>query len=1223
MSITLEKFRYNNLAEPALDLFKQLGVGIDNNSIESRSIDKILFDVDITKEPYSLVKEAYLLGGTKNVINTASNKSIIIEDNDDDYNDIAIYALNLQREGNQLPTRNQLAVLSRMFNREFPIKTAILLLFKYSDGENEYISLSHTERRPSLRDNERDIPGKVTILRDINIENPHRGHLDILDSMRVPEKVKTFKDIYTHWQEAFDVNTLNKKFYKELLNWYFWAVRESKFPNSTILEGRNQPELAKVEKAKHIIRMITRLLFAWFIKEKQLVPEELFDTDELKKILTEFDANTGDNYYKAILQNLFFATLNCPITPTEGDERRRCFAESPNENFQGKSKDYALNYKMRYDDFFKDHNAFLEMMNAKVPFLNGGLFECLDAKENEDEIKQYVDNFTNHKTKRDALCVPNKLFFGSEVTIDFRQEYGVNTRREEKVHGIIPLLKKYKFTVAENTPIEEDVALDPELLGKVFENLLAQYNPETKDSARKESGSFYTPREVVNYMVDESLIAYLKNKLEWSAEEEEKLRQLFDNGDANPYSGEPEKARAIIQAISNCKILDPACGSGAFPMGALLRMVHVLGKLDPENEKWKAVQIQNATEQFQAAMTQEKKPEDREKRLEEIRKTFENNLLHADYIRKLFLIENCIFGVDIQDIAIQISKLRFFISLVIDQKSNNNAQDNFGILPLPNLETKLVAANTLIGVKEGSLEHRDMPAKREELAKIRKKYFTANTRAKKKALAKRDAEIRKEMLELVLGNLSNDTAEALAKWEPYDLNQNPASFFDPEWIFGTNTFDVVMGNPPYVSSRYVDFGADFKNYVKETYFSKLDKGIKSKGNQSGKINLFTLFIQKGLFLLSDCGVVMFIIPNNILRTTTYHSIRKYILENSRVEQIVDLGARVFDKVTASTVIIGMSNSNLRLPIRIISSIIELEKHKFQTHYVPQEQFLENKGCAFNIYMTAEMSRISEKISKDRPELGSFCTDIIAGIVCKTEMLFDEQNEGRVPIILGRDIAKFRIAPPVKYLDWDKKRIHRPRPDYLWQLPEKIVSQRVSGGTRPLICAVDTNFYHCFGSTNIITLKDKYKEQYYFFAALINSIVVNWFYANNFTNNSTLTVNINKQYLETVPVVNYCKDVDLLSRLLHYKYDELINLVLDAFIFNMYFDGDTENEGIDLRNKVTKDLNEIFKNINFTTIPNKHMANQYQSLIQRWSDTNSDVNKLVNLFKERANELLGE
>lgn len=894
MSITLEKFRYNNLAEPALDLFKQLGVGIDNNSIESRSIDKILFDVDITKEPYSLVKEAYLLGGTKNVINTASNKSIIIEDNDDDYNDIAIYALNLQREGNQLPTRNQLAVLSRMFNREFPIKTAILLLFKYSDGENEYISLSHTERRPSLRDNERDIPGKVTILRDINIENPHRGHLDILDSMRVPEKVKTFKDIYTHWQEAFDVNTLNKKFYKELLNWYFWAVRESKFPNSTILEGRNQPELAKVEKAKHIIRMITRLLFAWFIKEKQLVPEELFDTDELKKILTEFDANTGDNYYKAILQNLFFATLNCPITPTEGDERRRCFAESPNENFQGKSKDYALNYKMRYDDFFKDHNAFLEMMNAKVPFLNGGLFECLDAKENEDEIKQYVDNFTNHKTKRDALCVPNKLFFGSEVTIDFRQEYGVNTRREEKVHGIIPLLKKYKFTVAENTPIEEDVALDPELLGKVFENLLAQYNPETKDSARKESGSFYTPREVVNYMVDESLIAYLKNKLEWSAEEEEKLRQLFDNGDANPYSGEPEKARAIIQAISNCKILDPACGSGAFPMGALLRMVHVLGKLDPENEKWKAVQIQNATEQFQAAMTQEKKPEDREKRLEEIRKTFENNLLHADYIRKLFLIENCIFGVDIQDIAIQISKLRFFISLVIDQKSNNNAQDNFGILPLPNLETKLVAANTLIGVKEGSLEHRDMPAKREELAKIRKKYFTANTRAKKKALAKRDAEIRKEMLELVVGNLSNDTAEALAKWEPYDLNQNPASFFDPEWIFGTNTFDVVMGNPPYVQLQKMseENKTSLKAQNFETYAATGD--------------IYMLFYERGTKLLSQKGILSFITSNKWMRADYGNKLRNYFKTTVKPIMLIDLGGGVFETATVDTNIILIS-----------------------------------------------------------------------------------------------------------------------------------------------------------------------------------------------------------------------------------------------------------------------------------------------------------------------------
>lgn len=146
--------------------------------------------------------------------------------------------------------------------------------------------------------------------------------------------------------------------------------------------------------------------------------------------------------------------------------------------------------------------------------------------------------------------------------------------------GLVNILKSYKFTVTENTPIEQDVALDPELLGKVFENLLASYNPETKTTARKQTGSFYTPREIVDYMVDESLIAYLKNADQnWSLNEDklaEKLHQLTSFDPVNPFSEDEDLARQIVQKLDECKILDPACGSGAFPMGVLQKMVHIV-----------------------------------------------------------------------------------------------------------------------------------------------------------------------------------------------------------------------------------------------------------------------------------------------------------------------------------------------------------------------------------------------------------------------------------------------------------------------------------------------------------------------------------------------------------------------------------------------------------------------------------------------------------------------
>ena len=208
------------------------------------------------------------------------------------------------------------------------------------------------------------------------------------------------------------------------------------------------------------------------------------------------------------------------------------------------------------------------------------------------------------------------LFFSEERTVDLNAAYGTRGKRH-KVRGLIDILSSYKFTIAENTPIEEEVALDPELLGKVFENLLAAYNPETEATARKQTGSYYTPREVVNYMTDESLVAYLKNELivhseeqnifsvttppsqldltgqadpvqtelgvetvvlsdEQKSEIEKKLRELFAYND-KPHRFDEVEIEVLIRAIDTLKILDPAVGSGAFPMGVLHRLVFILG----------------------------------------------------------------------------------------------------------------------------------------------------------------------------------------------------------------------------------------------------------------------------------------------------------------------------------------------------------------------------------------------------------------------------------------------------------------------------------------------------------------------------------------------------------------------------------------------------------------------------------------------------------------------
>ena len=172
----------------------------------------------------------------------------------------------------------------------------------------------------------------------------------------------------------------------------------------------------------------------------------------------------------------------------------------------------------------------------------------------------------------------------------------------------------------------------------------------------------------------------------------------------NPFAENQKLTRDIVSALDRCKILDPACGSGAFPMGVLQKMVHMLQKLDPDNLIWKEVQIKKVEEETSEIFKTIDDKVEREEKLKEINNAFDQRVNDPDYARKLYLIENCIYGVDIQPIATQISKLRFFISLVVDQNTNLNADENFGIRPLPNLETKFVTANALVGIdKEANL----------------------------------------------------------------------------------------------------------------------------------------------------------------------------------------------------------------------------------------------------------------------------------------------------------------------------------------------------------------------------------------------------------------------------------------------------------------------------------------------------------------------------------------
>ncbi|MGB9755169.1 Eco57I restriction-modification methylase domain-containing protein, partial [Roseiflexus castenholzii] len=781
---------------------------------------------------------------------------------------------------------------------------------------------------------------------------------------------------------AFDVEAVTKRFYQELANWFFWARDQVDFPMPATEKNR------EAAISQRLIRLITRLIFCWFMKEMGLIPRELFDRRTLSTLLKDganLPISEKPTFYKAILHNLFFATLNQEID-------KRQFRPRPQDS-RGRDPHWENANRYRFEDAFTNPDEFLRLVKT-IPFLNGGLFEIDGASDRPNP----------------PFSVPDYLFFGEERRVDLSHAYGES--RYETVCGLIHIFTRYNFTVTESTPLDQEVALDPELAGKVFENLLAAYNPETATTARKATGSYYTPRPIVDFMVDESLMASLKTQLETAHPDaptvEARLRRLLAYHDELPQFS-PEEVETLITAIDKLKALDPACGSGAFPMGLLHKLVFILGKLDPRNERWKERQIAKAGEIPDATI--------REKVIADIEQAFAAGEL--DYGRKLYLIENCIYGVDIQPIAVQIAKMRFFISLTVDQKIDPSAP-NRGIRPLPNLETKFVAANTLIGIERpAQLAFRNpkIDDLEQELKRVREQHFTARTQPTKQRCRERDAQLRAQIAEL----LKNDgwggaTAEHLAAWDPYDQNAS-ADFFDPEWMFGIRDgFDMVIGNPPYIQLQS-EGGKLATLYQTQNYHTFDRRG-----------DIYALFYERGMELLKDHGFLCYITSNKWMRAGYGEKLRRAFTRYNPL-QLIDLGPGVFENATVDTNILLIQkapNQNQLKALTLQREDREALSQALQDKGVPLTNLTQD---AWFIGSDAEQ-RLKEKIERLGKPLKEWDVKIYYGIKTGFNEAFIITTEKRneivancqtqeerartealiKPILRGRDIKRY-------YYEW--------------------------------------------------------------------------------------------------------------------------------------------------------------------------------------------------------------
>jgi adenine-specific DNA-methyltransferase len=1029
----LQQFATGSLADNARSLFETLGYRIDKSTSLDRptaqSFLNSFADGRSFNRETALVKDwqfvDLLFQLTKDEITGSNQLRIAFGDSSRVDNTIIesylFFAIALK---DSTYTRTQLAGITREINKLFPMPVMLVFL------HGQTLTLSIINRRLHKRDESKDVLEKVTLIKDIAFANPHRAHIEILFDLSLEQlykahKFTNFVELHQAWQKTLDSSELNKRFFREVSNWYFWATQHVAFP-----AGAETDE--EVRNATSVIRMITRLIFVWFLKEKSLgdkplVPEELFQEATIKQLI-HYDEPSS--YYKAILQNLFFATLNQEMNTPEKPENRKF-------RHKGKTRDqhYMVHNLYRYEALFKQPEEALKLFE-QVPFLNGGLFECLDhADPNNSKQTIRVDGFSDRPDN--PLSVPNYLFFcESKKQIDLNEIYGTKNKKYE-VRGLINIFNSYKFTITENTPIEEEIALDPELLGKVFENLLAAYNSETRVTARKQTGSFYTPREVVDYMVDESLLVYLATQVMEAglvdeadrADLEQRLRQLLDyKSDRQPF--EPQEVVILIRAIDQLKSLDPAVGSGAFPMGLLQKLVFILGKLDPNNEQWKHQQkereilplLQDIQQADQISYEAARKAaiNQLQERLQQIEADFRDN--EMDYPRKLFLIENCIYGVDIQPIAVQIAKLRFFISLIVEQRVNENSP-NRGILPLPNLETKFIAANTLMSIDRPQqllLRDPQIEEKENELKKVRHEIFKARTQRTKQKYRDRDQELRAEISELLkTEGWSDQTAQKIAQWNPYDQNAS-ATFFDSEWMFGVKEgFDVVIANPPYVRQEQI-------KHLKEQFKQQFECF-------TGTADLYVYFYERGLKLLKERGVLTFISSNKYFRAAYGQKLRQFLTNQSQIHQIIDFGdAPVFTAIAYPTIVITERaktkestfralNWEMGKPIEQFELVVEQE-----SFWMPQKE-LRIDGWQF----AADTSlRLLERIRRAGMPLGEYVNGrfyygiktgfneaFVVNRATRDRLIAEHSSSEEVlrPFLRGRDVKRWRIDNPDLWL----------------------------------------------------------------------------------------------------------------------------------------------------------------------------------------------------------------
>ena len=351
-------------------------------------------------------------------------------------------------------------------------------------------------------------------------------------------------------------------------------------------------------------------------------------------------------------------------------------------------------------------------------------------------------------------------------------------------------------------------------------------------------------------------------------------------------------------------------------------------------------------------------------------------------------------------------------------------------------------------------------------------------------------------------------------------------------------FDIILENPPYIFTRGGNFSSQQKNYF-QNYISQMGliQSKKGKQNQSGKLYTYSLFILRSLELLKKGGTLAAIVPNNFLRNTNLDIYREFILSNYSIKKIVDLSQGVFQNVVVSTICLFIDKKKPKNEFKteIISNVVDLNENFYFKNAIVQSSFLKNKSYVINIYLDELGREICKEMEKGSIGLGGISEYIIEGIICskKNDLFNVRQVSIDKPFLEGKNIGRFFTKWSGKYVRYQRENLHRARPTEVFT-NKKLMVQRISGGVKPLKVNYDPGIFYTFSSINNIIIKNEFRKKYplKYILLVLNSNLMNWYYAVNFTNKSNLTVNISKTFLEEIPIVKP-RDISLFETVADY------------------------------------------------------------------------------------------